>query len=181
MLALVLCSIPTLFIWVLIEMCLFLKMVLKSWNAFLALACSDLDFINWTSNTSYEGSEIFELSTCCSIESLSLILDLDVSCFLEMTMVTVVLVFSPRPAAWLFSFMMLSRCRRSFSDVAIGATSSAYRRSSMVWPPIVMPGRSPISHCRVTTSPVKAHSLVSLLIFILYQQSKTPGFTDFCA
>ena len=113
-------------------------------------------------------------STCCNLESLSLILHFGVSRFLEVTMVTVFLAFSPRPTAWLFSFMML-RCCRSFSDVAITAMSSAYRRLLMVRPLIVMPEdhQSPAwcICCRVRTSPVKARSLASLL-FWSWQISK---------
>ena len=95
------------------EMCLFLRTVLRSLDALLAWAVLILiSVIDIPSLVTWD-PRCLNISTCCNKESLSLILHFGVSCFLKMTMVTVFLVFSPKPTAWLFSFMMLRKCCRS--------------------------------------------------------------------
>ena len=133
-----------------IGMCFFLKMVLRSWNAFLAWVILILISLTDLPLLAVRDPRHLKFSTYCNIESSSLTLHFGVSCFSEMTMVTVFLVFNPRSTAWLFSFMTLTCCG-SFSDVAIRAMSSAYRRLPMVWPPIVVHERSPVSRISFTT------------------------------
>ena len=79
-------------------MCLFLKMVLRSWNAFLAWAIILIliSLIDLPS-LAMRGPRYLNFSTCCNTESLNLMLHFGIACFLEMTMVTVLLVFRPPP------------------------------------------------------------------------------------